>query len=82
MENVSDRKESSQCLWVHDHEDSGEVNPILGKKKGESRMSKKINKRAETDEEHSRLAEPHNAVRAKKSVNVDPDSRIGLDINL
>ena len=45
-------------------------------------MSKKINERAETDEEHSRLAEPHNAVRAKKSVNVDPDSRIGLDINL
>ena len=45
-------------------------------------MSKKINERAETVEEHSRLAEPHNAVRVKKSVNVDPDSRIGLDINL
>ena len=39
-------------------------------------MSKKINEKAETEEEHSKLAEPQNAVRAEQSVSKDPDSSI------
>ena len=61
LEKDQDWKESSQCLRVQDNEDSGEVDPLLGnQKKCEIRMSKKINKIAETEKEHSRLAELQN----------------------
>ena len=61
LKKAPDWKESSQCLWVQDNEDSGEVDPLLGnQKKCEIRMSKKINKIAETEKEHSRLAELQN----------------------
>ena len=47
-------------------------------------MSKKINEKTETEEEHSELAEPQNGVRTEQSVSKDLDSSIDLesDINL
>ena len=54
LENAPDWKEYSHCLRVHDIEDSGEVNPVLGnQKKCESRMIQKINEIAGKEEEHS-----------------------------
>ena len=80
LEKAQDWKDSSQCLLVQDNEDSGEVDPLLGNQnKCESRMSKKINKIAETEKEHSRLAKPQNAVRTEQSVSKDPDSSIDLE---
>ena len=80
LKKAPDWKESSQCLWVQDNENSGEVDPLLGNQnKCESRMSKKNNEIAETEKEHSRLAKPQNAVRTEQSVSKDPDSSIDLE---
>ena len=50
LENASDWKENSHRIRVHDSEDIGEANPILGnEQKYESRTSKKNNEIAETE---------------------------------
>ena len=57
----------------------------MGKQnKCERRTGKKINKIAETEEEHSGLVKPQNAARAEHSVSKNSDSSIDLesDINL